>query len=167
MGLMHRSLHGLSRVNFISDKKKLEYFPPFFLMRIKVLDLGDNWNHIRIKLPLNWRSANAAGNMFGGYQASLADPIPALACLKLFPGYRVATKSLAVNFLLVGNSNLTLHFDFDDQLKQTIENDLAERGRSTPTFTMTLVREDGKVCTQITNTVAIRPKGYITPLDQE
>ncbi len=162
MSMLQKMMRALSRASFISDKRKIELFPPFFLMRIKVLQLDQGWNHARIKLPLNWISANAMGNMYGGYQASLADPIPSMACVHKFPGYRVATKSLTINFIRVGSSDLTLHFDFDEQQAKAIAAELKEKGRATPTFLLTLVREDGKVCSEISNTVAIRPKGYVT-----
>jgi len=133
-------------------------------MRIKVLKLDRNWDHVRIRLPLNWVSANAAGNMYGGYQASLADPIPALACLRKFPGYRVATKKLELDFVHGGNSDLMLHFDFEQKQAESIRQELDKHGRATPCFDMAYVCEDGKVCTNIRNTVAIRPKGYATPM---
>jgi len=158
---LHSNLQWLSKLKFLSAKRRLELYPPYFLMRIKVVILANDWSTARIRLPLNWLSANAAGNMFGGYQASLADAIPALACLKKFPGYRVATKNLNIDFIRVGSSNLTLHFDFDADVASTIEQELADKGRSTPCFQMSFVRDDGLVCTRIKNTVAIRPKGYV------
>ncbi|GAV21466.1 hypothetical protein MMIC_P2456 [Mariprofundus micogutta] len=149
-------------LRFLSAKRRFELFPPYFLMRVKVLTLKEDWTSTRIRLPLNRISSNAAGNMFGGYQASLADPVPALACLKRFPGYRVATKKLVIDFIRVGNSDLTLHFDFDEALAEQIDTELAESGKSTPCFEMHYVRNDGKICTRIKNTVAIRPKGYVS-----
>jgi len=134
-------------------------------MRVKVLSLAGDWGHLRLKLPLNWVSANAAGNMYGGYQASLADPIPALACLKRFPGHRVATRKLEIDFTRVGNSDLVLHFDFDAGQSALIAEELADTGRADPHFAMVYIRADGKACTRIKNTVAIRPKGYIGPLE--
>ncbi len=157
---MRSNLHLLSRLKFLSERRRFELYPPFFLMRVKVIELSRDWSMARIRLPLNWISANAAGHMFGGYQASLADPVPALACLKKFPGYRVATKKLDIDFIRVGSTNLMLHFDFDAQTLSAIEEQLNEKNRATPCFTMSFVREDGKVCTRIKNTVAIRPKGY-------
>jgi len=152
----------LNKLHFLSARRRFELYPPYFLMRVKVMDLTEDWSMARIRLPLNWVSANAAGNMFGGYQASLADPVPALACLKKFPGYRVATKKLEIDFIRVGNSDLTLHFDFDVQTEQAIRQALKERDHATPCFTMTYVRDDGKVCARIKNTVAIRPMGYVS-----
>ncbi|HKI61204.1 MAG TPA: hypothetical protein VKA31_02820 [Mariprofundaceae bacterium] len=135
-------------------------------MRVKVISLPEDWHQVRIKLPLNWLSANAAGNVFGGYQASLADPIAAIGCLHLFPGYRIATKKLELEFLRVGNSDLILHFDFSEDMRKLIRHELDTQQRSTPCFDMSYVREDGKVCTHIRNTVAIRPKGYVSHLER-
>lgn len=164
MGRRLRSnLHLLNRLRFLSDRRRLELFPPFLLMRVKVLEMAGDWSRVRVRLPLNWISANAAGNMFGGFQASLADPIPALACLNRFPGYRVATKGLVCDFRRVGNSDLMLHFDFSAAQAETIRQELAGHGRATPCFEMRYVRADGKVCTRIRNTVAIRPAGYVAP----
>ena len=147
------------RMRFLSERRRLEYFPPFWLMHIRVLELDAQWRHVRIRLPLTWLSANARGNMFGGFQACLADPIPALACLKLVPGYRVATRKLELDFVRVGNSDLLLEFDVPARQLDEIRHELATTGRATPCFAMRYVRADGQVCTHIRNTVAIRPAG--------
>jgi len=156
-----KNTHVLSQLGFLSDAQRFAWYPPFWMMRPKILEHTANWNHVRIKLPLTWASKNATGNMFGGYQANLADPIPAIACIKHFPGYRVATKHLELEFLRVGNSDLTLHFDVSDEQIAHIKHELIEHQRSTPCFDMHYVRADGKVCTNIRNTIAIRPLGYI------
>lgn len=155
------NIHLLSKLRFLSEASRFAWYPPFWMMRLKVVDLADDWSHVRIKLPLTWISANAAGNMFGGFQANLADPIPAIACVVKFPGYRVATKKLELDFLRVGNSDLTLHFDFSSEQVASIQQELDEYGRATPCFEMSYMREDGEICTTIKNTIAIRPRGYV------
>lgn len=154
-------------MGFLSESRRFEWYPPFWMMRVKILELDNNWSHTRIKLPLTWVSANAAGNMYGGFQANLADPVPAIACVKKFPGYRVATKRLELDFLRVGNSDLILHFDFGDETVASIRKDLAEHGRATPCFEMKYIREDGEICTVIRNTIAIRPGGYVGNYDKQ
>jgi len=96
--------------------------------------------------------------MFGGYQASLADPIPALACVKRFPEFSVWTRRLHLDFRHEGLSDLELRFEFDPDLDRAIRSDLERRGRSTPTFTLSYYRSDGLLCTQVENTVAIRTR---------
>jgi len=160
--IMRKSnLHLLSKLGFLSEAKRFEWYPPFWMMRVKVLELADDWSHVSIKLPLTWVSANSAGNMFGGFQANLADPVPAIACVQKFPGYRIATKKLEIEFLRVGNSDLTLHFNFDEEQAALIQQELNEHGRADPCFKMSYIREDGEICTTIKNTIAIRPKGYV------
>ena|GEM_PF-237452 len=150
----------LKRLPFIPEKKFLEWYPPFFLMRVKVLEVKDNGRFVRLKLPLNMFSKNMGNSMFGGYQAAVADPIAALVCAKLFPGHEVWTRSQHIDFQHEGNSDLELLFEFPVETEQQIAADLAKKGRSTPTFEYGFYRNDGVRCSKIINTVAIRPKGY-------
>ena len=150
----------LRKAHFISEKHRIEWYPPFFMMRVKVTLLSDDWQQVRIKLPLNAFSKNMGDAMFGGYQASLADPIDAVACLASFPQYFVWTRAMSLDFVLEGNSDLELRFDFDPDIHRAIKQDLEKKGRSTPVFEYGYYRSDGRLCTAVKNTVAIRPGGY-------
>ena len=146
----------------VSAKHRLEWFPPFFFMRVKVLHLDDDWSSLRIKLPLTFFSKNMGRAMFGGYQASLADPIAALACARRFPGYSVWTRAMHIDFIREGSTDLELRFEFDRQIHQQIARELAAKGRSNPVFEYGFYLRDGTLCTSVSNTVAIRPRGYQT-----
>jgi acyl-coenzyme A thioesterase PaaI-like protein len=141
-------------------RRDMEFYPPWWLTGVRLIENRDNWRHVRVLLPLGFFTRNFGGNMFGGSQASLADPIAAIACAHVFPGYAVWTRALSLDFRAVGNSDLELRFDFDPALEAAIREDLERKGRSTPTFELGYYRTDGVLCTHITNTVAIRPKGY-------
>lgn len=153
----------IRRLRFLSEKKRLELFPAFWLMRIKVLEIANNGRVIRVRLPLNQLSRNMGGFMFGGAQASLADPIAAIACARVFPGYSVWTRALTLDFLHEGRSDLELRFIFNPEQEAAIRQELAEHGRSTPRFEYGYYLTDGTLCTQIRNTVAIRQQGYKRP----
>ncbi len=143
-----------------SEKTLLQWYPPFLLMGVKVLELPPDWHRARFLLPLKFRARNAGGCMFGGFQASLADPIAALACVRRFPGYSVWTRKLEIDFIREGSTDLELRFDFPDQQAQQIRHELEQNGRSNPRFEMSYHLSDGTLCSRIHNTVAIRPKGY-------
>jgi acyl-coenzyme A thioesterase PaaI-like protein len=160
MPLMQRFMRFMARSKILSDARLLELYPPFVPMRIKVLEIGDNWRAVRIRLPLNARSRNPGGVMFGGWQAALADPIAALACARVFPGYSVWTRAMTISFDHGGNSDLEMRFSLTPEQEKVIRMELERDGRSTPTFEYAYVRKDGVRCTVIRNTVAIRPKGY-------
>ena len=150
----------LKRLPFIPEKKFLEWYPPFWLMRVKVLEITNNGRIVRLRLPLTVFSKNMGNSMFGGYQAAVADPIAAIVCAKIFPGHEVWTRSQHIDFQQEGNSDLELRFEFRPEVEQQIKDDLAKKGRSTPTFEYGFYRKDGVRCSKIVNTVAIRPKGY-------
>jgi len=150
----------LRKMRWLSVRRRLELYPPFFFMRAKVLSMSDDMREITIKLPLNALSKNAGDAMFGGYIASLADPIAALACVRRFPGYSVWTRAMQVDFLREGKTDLQLRFIFDEAVHQQIKQDLADKGRSNPSFEYGFYLADGSLCAKVVNTVAIRPKGY-------
>ncbi len=144
----------------MSDARRIEWFPPFWLMRVKVVKLTDSWRVVRIRLPRTWIAKNAGGSIFGGFQASLADPIAAMACVRMFPGYSVWTRSLELDFQQEGMTDLELRFDFSLEQEALIRNDLESKGRSTPKFEYAYFLADGSRCTLVKSSVAIRPKDY-------
>ena len=146
---------------FLPEEKLLEWWPAWWMMRIKITSLANNWREVRITLPLTWISRNMGGSMFGGFQASLADPIAPLACARIFTDYHVWTRRLMLDFQKPGDSDLELRFDFPPEMEAQIRQELAERNRSTPTFEYGFYRKsDGLLCTKVECVVAIRPKGY-------
>jgi acyl-coenzyme A thioesterase PaaI-like protein len=160
MPLMQRLMKFVAGSGILSDARLLELYPPFIPMRIKVLEITANWRTVRILLPLNARSRNPGGVMFGGYQAALADPIAALACARVFPGYSVWTRAMEISFDHGGNSDLEMRFALTPGQEEEIRIQLETDGRATPTFEYGYFRKDGLRCTVIRNTVAIRPRGY-------
>ena len=150
----------LRRAHFLSTRRRIEWYPPFWLMGVKVIELADDWECVRLRLPLTAFSRNLGDGMFGGYQAAIADPIAPIACSKQFPGYAVWTRSLYLDFEHTGDTDLELRFDFDPGIKAQIQADLHSKGRSTPEFEYGLYRDDGVRCTRIHCRVAIRPRGY-------
>ena len=163
MNILNYLLHAFLQVfpQAFSPATRLRLYPPFWLMRIKVLQMDPLWRKVTIKLPLTRFSKNPGGGMFGGYQASLADPIAALACLKSFPGCEVWTRNLQLNFIREGRTDLELRFDFSDEQLNKIREELQHRGRSNPVFEYGFYDLDEQLCTQITCRVAIRPEGYV------
>ncbi len=154
-------LRFIANLKFLPETRRLEFYPPFFLMRVKVLEARDNWRHVRLRLPLTAFSRNLSGDMFGGWQAALADPIAALCCARVFPGYSVWTRAMSLDFQKGGSTDLELRFDMDPQQEAAIGAELRANGRATPSFEYGYYLADGTLCTLVRNTVAIRPRGYV------
>ncbi len=148
--------------SWLNDKQRIEWYPAFWLLKPKVLSLSPCWRKITILLPHNWISANTGGSLFGGFQACLADPVAAMACIKVFPGYSVWTRSLHLDFQHEGVTDLELRFEMSTEQEQHIKQELKQKGRSTSEFEYAYYQQDGTVCTVIKARIAIRPKGYKT-----
>ncbi len=144
----------------LTDKQRIEWYPAFWLIRPKVLELSPCWRELKILLPHSWVATNTGGSMFGGFQACLADPIAAMVCIKVFPGYSVWTRSLHLDFKYEGLTDLELRFTMTPEQEALIRQELKQKGQSTPTFEYAYYLADGSLCTKITAGIAIRKKGY-------
>ena len=101
----------------------------------------------------------------------MADPIAALATARRFRDFASWTRSMEIDFVRGGDSDLQLRFEFSEAQEKAIAAELAERGRATPKFEYAYYNDRNEICTRITNTVAIRPVGYLKarspPADSE
>ena len=150
----------VSRTGALTPARRLELYPPFRAMRIRVIEIADDWSSATILLPLNRHNRNPGGGMFGGAMASLADPVPALMSARLFPGHSVWTRSMSIDFRREGRTDLTLRIAINREQLETIGAELKSRKRATPEFEYAYFDADGHLCAQVINRVAIRPAGY-------
>ena len=128
-------------------------------MRVKVLELSDDWRAVRLLLPLA-PNRNPGGGMFGGAMACLADPIAALACNRVFPGHQVWTRALTLDFSRESRSDMELRFVLDTAAEVDIREQLQERGRATPSFDYAFFDRHGQACATVRCQVAIRSADY-------
>ncbi|MGD1990465.1 MAG: DUF4442 domain-containing protein [Chromatiales bacterium] len=145
---------------FLTPARRLELYPPFRAMGIRVIELADDWSSATILLPLNRHNRNPGGGMFGGAMASLADPVPALMCARLFTGHSVWTRSMSIDFSREGRTDLTLQIALRKEQLDAIETELRKKMRATPEFEYAYYDTGGDLCARVTNRVAIRPSGY-------
>ncbi|MCK4840397.1 MAG: PaaI family thioesterase [Methylococcales bacterium] len=146
--------------SWLTDKQRIEWYPAFWLLRPKVLELSPCWRKVTILLPHSWIATNTGGSLFGGFQACLADPIAAMSCVKVFPGHSVWTRSLHLDFKHQGLTDLELKFEMSAEQELQIKQELEQKGRSTPEFEYGLYQADGSLSTIIKARIAIRAKGY-------
>jgi len=139
--------------------RRLEWYPPFRAMRVRVLEISEDWNQVRLLLPLA-DNRNPGGGMFGGAMACLADPIAALVCNRVFPGHQVWTRELTLDFTHESRTDMQLKFALAAGVEAQIRDQLVERGRATPTFEYAYFDTHGLACVKVRCRVAIRPHDY-------
>lgn len=142
--------------------RRLEWYPPFRALRVRVLELSQGWRTVRLLLPLR-PNRNPGGGMFGGAMACVADPIAALACNRVFPGHQVWTRQLSLDFVHESRTDMELRFVLTPEQEQAIQRQLSGRGRATPAFVYAFHDRFGRVCVTVNCRVALRPPGYRPP----
>src|SRR5690606_23276249 len=92
--------------------------------------IADDWMNVRIKLPLNWRTRNYVGTIYGGSIYGSVDPIYMLMLMKILgPGYTVWDKAAKIRFKKPGRGTLFAEFVLDSGEIEEIKR-LAEAERS-------------------------------------
>ena len=91
-------------------------FPAYRGTGGRVTYISDDWMNVRIRLPLNWRTRNYVGTIYGGSISGSIDPIYRLMLMKILgPGYTVWDKAASIRFKKPGRETLYAEFVLDDE----------------------------------------------------
>lgn len=101
-------------------------FPAYRGTGGRVTYIAADWREIRVKLPLNWRTRNYVGTIYGGSIYGSVDPIYMLMLIKILgPDYIVWDKAAKIRFKKPGKATLYVEFhlseDEIDEIKRRAE----------------------------------------------
>lgn len=123
------------------------WFPVYRATGARLEYIASDWQEVRIRLPLNWRTRNYVGTIFGGSMYGAVDPVYMIMLIKLLgPGYEVWDKAATIRFLQPGRSTLRASFRISADEVEAIRSAVAGNGRTERTFTVDLVDGDNRVC---------------------
>lgn len=112
---------------------------------------------MRLRLPLDWRTRNYVGTMFGGSMYGALDPIYMVMLIKLLgPGYEVWDKSASIRFRRPGRGTLRATFRVEPAVLQAIKDGVARDGKIEHTFNVELLNEAGEVAASCEKLLSIR-----------
>ena len=136
------------------------FFPAYRGTGGRVTYIADDWHEVRVKLPLNWRTRNYVGTIYGGSIYGAIDPIYMLMLIKILgPGYTVWDKAAGIRFRKPGRDTLFARFVLDAKEINEIK-ELTENERSIDrVYNMELKDAGGVVHAQIEKTIYISRKG--------
>lgn len=153
--------------NFQSRKFRwlFNFFPAYRGTGGRVVYIADDWHEVRVKLPLNWRTRNYVGTIYGGSIYGAADPIYMLMLMRILgDGYVVWDKAAKVRFRKPGKA--TLYADFRLRRDEIAEiRSLAENARSIDRiYNVELKDNSGVIYAEIEKTLYISKKRGIDEL---
>lgn len=106
------------------------FFPAYRGTGGRIVYIADDWREVRVKLPLNWRTRNYVGTIYGGSIYASIDPIYMLMLMKILGSeYIVWDKAAKIRFKKPGRETLYVDFKLSDDEIGEIKR-LAESERS-------------------------------------
>ncbi len=133
------------------------WFPVYRATGARVEYIASDWREVRIRLPLNWRTRNYVGTIFGGSMYGAVDPVYMIMLIKLLgPGYEVWDKAATLRFRKPGRSTLRATFRIGDGELEAIRAAAAKDGRAEWRFTVDLTDGRGEACFSCEKVLSIR-----------
>jgi acyl-coenzyme A thioesterase PaaI-like protein len=122
----------------------------------RVTHISANWSEVRVRLPLNWRTRNYVGTIFGGSLYAAVDPFFMLMLIKrLGPDFVVWDKSASIRFRKPGRGPLTALFQLEDFELEEIRRLLQDEPKVDRTYTVDLVDNHGVIHAEIQKVIHI------------
>ena len=110
-----RTVHQPASLRIWLRRLGFNFFPAFRATGARVIYMSEDMRKLRIKLPLNFRTRNIHGTLFGGAMYAATDPLYAiLVKLALGPGHIVWDKSGAIRYKKPGRSALYAECSLSD-----------------------------------------------------
>src|SRR6266567_773352 len=125
---------------------KFNFFPAWRGIGARVTYIAADFREVRVELPLNWRTRNYVGTIFGGSLYGAVDPMYMILLIKILgPGYTVWDKAATIRFVKPGRGTLCARFLVEEEEIQTIHSLLETVPSIDRLYRVDLVDADGIV----------------------
>jgi acyl-coenzyme A thioesterase PaaI-like protein len=136
------------------------FFPAYRGTGARITYIAADWCEVRIKLPLNWRTRNYVGTIYGGSMYGAVDPIYMVMLIKILgPEYIVWDKAASIRFKKPGTSTLYAKFVLAEEEVSAIKAAVAAGAPVERLYTVEFANAAGVVHAAIEKTLYIRKKG--------
>ena len=133
------------------------WFPAYRATGARITYIASDWQEVRIRLPLSWRTRNYVGTIFGGSIYGAIDPIYMVMLIKILgPDYVVWDKAASIRFRRPGRSVLYATFRLDAAVLDSIRDAVAREGKIDWSFSVELIDAGGVVCASSEKLLSIR-----------
>ena len=170
-GTAQRQAAGKSRESLKTwlRRQRFNFFPAFWGTGAKVTYIAEDLRVIRIKLPLNFRTKNIYGTLFGGAMYAATDPLFAiLVKAGLGPGYIVWDKAGSIRYRKPGRSALYAECRISEAELASLKSRLDSEASVDLDYEMQLTDAGGVVHAVVQKTIYVaRKENYQAKQQQE
>jgi acyl-coenzyme A thioesterase PaaI-like protein len=137
-------------------------WPCYWGTGVRLKYIAKDFREMRLEVPLNWRTRNYVGTIFGGSMYGAVDPVYMLMLIKnLGSGYEIWDKAATIRFKKPGRSTLHARFTLDDEEIHRIREELTHVGSIDSVHAVDLTDDEGTACATVEKTIHIRRKQAI------
>ena len=135
------------------------WFPAFRRTGGRITYIAADWNEVRVRLPLSWRTRNYVGTMFGGCLYAAADGIYMVMLIKLLgPEYVVWDKSASIRFRKPCRTTVYATFAIDRKEIDTIRAELTTETKLERQYQVDWTDREGTIYASVETTIHFRRK---------
>ena len=135
------------------------FFPVYRRTGARITYISGDWREVHIKLPLNWKTRNYVGTIFGGSMYAAVDPLYMVMFIKLLgPEYIVWDKAAKIQFKQPGRSTLHAKFKIEKAELNYIRKTLKVQSKLDRNYKIELIDKDGAVCAVVEKIIHFKKK---------
>jgi len=136
---------------------RFNLFPAYRGTGGRITYVARDFREVRVELPLNWRTRNYVGTIFGGSLYGAVDPVYMIMLIRILgPGYTVWDKAATIRFARPGRSRLYARFVIEEAEIHTIRRLLETEPSIDRIYRVDLSDADGLVHASVEKTIYIR-----------
>jgi len=123
----------------------------------RVTYIAGDFREARVRLPLNWRTRNYVGTIFGGSLYGAVDAMYMILLIRVLgPAYTVWDKAATIRFVKPGRSTLYARFLLEEEEIRTIRELLETAPSVDRIYRVDLADSGGVVYASVEKTIYIR-----------
>ena len=145
-----------------SRRHVFNFFPAFRGTGARVAFVSADFRELRVVLPLNWRTRNYVGTIFGGSLYAAVDPFYMIMLMEILgPDFVVWDKAASIRFRRPGRSTLLARFVVPPEETDVIRKALESAPSVDRVYTIDLVDAAGIPHATVEKTIYIRRKAEV------
>lgn len=138
---------------------RFNFFPALRGTGARITYIADDFREVRVKVPLNWRTRNYVGTIYGGSLYGAVDPFYMVMLIEnLGPTYVVWDKAATIQFKKPGRTTLYARFVLEEEELSAIKAELTRRRSLERIYQVNLADAEGVVHASVEKVIYIARK---------
>jgi len=148
------------KLNRRSLVRLISYYPPYIGAGIRLREISPDIRRVVVEMKLRWYNRNLYGAHFGGSLYAMCDPFFAIIIYSfLGDQYVVLDKSASIKFKKQGKGTVRAEFQVADEILREIKQEADRNGKTTHTFTVNVLDEEGTIIAEVAKEIYVRKLG--------